>query len=261
MRRQIIKIDEAKCNGCGLCVPQCAEGAIAIVNGKAKLVRDSYCDGLGACLGHCPEAAITIEEREADGFDEARVAQLRSSKHWPPLGRAPLLRLVEKPAPEDCDSGGCPGSRAMALGSPPTQEDARAERELPSQLRQWPIQMHLVSPLAPQFREQHVVLAADCAAYAYADFHRRFISGHALAIACPKLDEGQDLYVEKLAALIDQATIASLTVVIMEVPCCMGLLRLAQEAVVLAKRKLPIHTVTIGVRGDIVKESVWAPAG
>jgi Pyruvate/2-oxoacid:ferredoxin oxidoreductase delta subunit len=252
VKREIIKIDESKCDGCGLCVPECAEGAIQIIEGKAKLVADTYCDGLGACLGHCPQAAISVEEREAEEFDKSRAAS-----HPPKaIGRhANVIRLdARAPALSECDGGGCPGARSMRFGPVGVEAPARGET-LTSMLSHWPIQLHLMSPQASQYQGRDILLAADCVPFAYPDFHRRLLADHALAIACPKLDDGQEIYVEKLAWLIERAEIKSLTVVIMEVPCCMGLLRLAQEAMVLAGRRVPVRSIVIGVRGEIVEES------
>ena len=252
MKRSIIKIDEAKCDGCGLCVPQCVEGAIQMVDGKARLVRDSYCDGLGACLGHCPEGAITIEEREAGDFDEVR-AGVHAPK--PATRYANVIQLAARgPSRTECDGGSCPGARSVRLGPVGVTAPSGAEAPVPM-LAHWPIQLHLISPQAPQYQGQDVLLAADCVPFAYADFHQRLLAGHALAIACPKLDDGQEIYVEKLTGLIERAGIRSLTVVTMEVPCCMGLLRLAQEAMVLAGRSVPVRSVVVSVRGEIIDES------
>jgi len=191
MKRKIVEIDETKCNGCGECIPNCHEGALKIVNGKARLVSDAYCDGLGACLGVCPQGAIKIVERQADEF-----------------------RL---------------------------------------QLRQWPIQMHLISPSAPYYQGADVVLAADCTAYALGDFHSEYLKSKALAIACPKLDYDQDSYVQKIRAWFEEAKINTLTVLIMQVPCCNALLGLAQQALNLSKRKVPIKCVIVSLQGEILK--------
>jgi NAD-dependent dihydropyrimidine dehydrogenase PreA subunit len=199
-KRSIVKIDEEKCTGCGECVPSCAEGAIQIIDGKARLKADNLCDGLGACLGDCPAGAITIEEREAEAFDEA------------PTGLQP------------------------------------------SELRQWPVQLHLVSPHAPYFAGADLLLAADCTAFAMGDFHGRHLKGKALAIACPKLDGGQDVYLEKLVALIDEALVNTVTVMIMEVPCCGGLLELARAAAAKASRKVPVKRVLVGLQGNVIAE-------
>lgn len=255
MIRKMVKIDEEKCNGCGICVPACAEGAIKIIDGKAKLSADNLCDGLGACLGDCPLDAITIEEREADEFDEAAVDQ-----HLKEIGRDPLPNHSEPAMPlaGGCPSaavqsfaapagGGCPSARVMDFNKPPAEDTEVASR--PSRLAQWPIQLHLVPPTAPFFQNADVVLAADCVAFAYADFQEDLLRGKALAIACPKLDDTSP-YVDKLTAMITQSNIKSLTVVHMEVPCCSGLTFMAQQAIANSGRDIPFETVCIGIRGD-----------
>ncbi|MEK6630532.1 MAG: 4Fe-4S binding protein [Acidobacteriota bacterium] len=204
--RNIIEIDEELCDGCGECVPSCVEGALSIINGKAKLVSDVLCDGIGACLGQCPTGALTVIQREAPDFDE--------------VAAAPMA------APTPSTSG--------------------------SRLRQWPVQLHLVPPTAPFFQGRHVLLAADCVPVAVGDFHSSLLDGRGLAIACPKLDQHLDVYVQKLAAMIDHAGILSLTVAIMEVPCCGGLVHLAQQAQAAAARKVPLRLVKIGIRGDVL---------
>ncbi|MBN1895737.1 4Fe-4S binding protein [bacterium] len=279
MLREIITIDEGKCNGCGLCVPGCPEGAIQIIDGKARLISDLFCDGLGACLGHCPEGAITIEKQEAQPYDERRVME-NIIQAGPNTIKAHLAHLKEhgetvflktaldvldekkSPIPGDFKSaepgscgaqaGGCPGSRTLSFDRKKTAESAEAAMQ--SELSQWPVQLHLVSPNAPYFRSADVVLAADCTAFAVGDFHRRFLRGKALAIACPKLDEGQDIYLAKLTAMIDQANINTLTVVMMQVPCCGGLLSLAKKAVEAAGRKIPVKKVVVSLQGEILQE-------
>ena len=233
MPREIIRIDEARCDGCGLCVPACAEGAIAVIDKKARLVGDALCDGMGACLGHCPQGAITVERVEAEPFDPTVVAC-----H---LGNAAAAAGHAFPP--------CPGSRTMSFDAPRAHPGGDVEGR-PSTLRQWPVQLHLVSPAAPTFRGADVLLAADCVAYAVGDFHRDHLAGRALAIACPKLDAHQEIYLEKLVALIDHAGISSLTVMVMEVPCCGGLLRLARAAAERAARDVPVRSTVVGIRGD-----------
>lgn len=256
MIRKMVKIDEDKCNGCGECVPSCAEGAIQIIDGKARLVSDQLCDGLGACLGDCPVGAITIEEREADEFDEAAV-----NDHLKEIGRAPLAHQAAPIAPAHggCPSaavksfappagGGCPSARAINFDKTPAS-DSPAPGSRPSRLAQWPVQLHLVPPTAPFFQGADVVLAADCAPFAYADFQEELLKGKALAIACPKLDDTTP-YVDKLTAMITQSNIKSLTVVHMEVPCCNGLVSMARQAIAKSGRDIPFETVCIGIRGD-----------
>lgn len=244
--RDIIEIDEELCDGCGDCVTACAEGAIELIDGKAKLVSDVYCDGLGACLGHCPQGALTVIRRESDDFDQGavdvRLAELGRESHASP--QVPLPTMHAAP------TSGCPGSRAAAFDAPGESEVAAGPQ--PSRLGHWPIQLHLVPPTAPFFQGADVLLAADCAAFAVGGFHEKFLKDHSLAIACPKLDSQQEIYLEKLVAMIDQAQIRSLTVVIMEVPCCGGLMQLAQAAAERAGREVPIRAVVVGVRGDVV---------
>jgi NAD-dependent dihydropyrimidine dehydrogenase PreA subunit len=253
--RKLIEIDEELCNGCGDCVPACDEGAIEIVDGKARLVSERLCDGLGACLGDCPQGAIRLVETEAEPFDEAAVAEhlgRRAAGSPRPTAPAPLPAF-ESPAPASA-AGGCPGSRMQVLGEPHgTGRDADAPAG-PSALRQWPVQLHLVPPQAPYFQGADLLLAADCTAFAMGDFHRSQLAGRALAIACPKLDHAQDRYLDKLVALIDHAGLRSITVLVMEVPCCRGLLTLAQTAVERARRRVPVNVKVVSVRGDVVAE-------
>ncbi len=249
-RRKIVDIDEAKCNGCGLCALACAEGAIQIVGGKVRLVSDAYCDGLGACLGECPQGAITITERDAAPFDEAaagrHVAQLR------------------QPKPAAACAGSCPGVRVqdLRLSVLPASSGAPKEPGSPasptsaarSALGNWPIQLHLVPPNAPFLHGADLLLVADCVPFALADFHERYLSGRPVVIACPKLDNTQP-YVEKLASMLTLASIRSLTVVHMEVPCCMGLVRIAQAARQAAGVEVPLYEAVISTRGSVVRET------
>jgi ferredoxin len=247
-KRKIVGIDEEKCNGCGLCALACAEGAIQIVDGKARLVSDVYCDGLGACLGECPQGAITITERDAVPFDEAaarrHVAQLREPE----------------PAAALC-SGGCPGSRVQdfrlsVLSVAPDAPKGPASLSLAarSALGNWPVQLRLVPPDAPFLHDADLLLVADCVPFALADFHERYLQRRPVVIACPKLDNAQP-YVEKLAAMFTLASIRSLTVVHMEVPCCTGLVRIAQAARLAAGVEVPLHEVVISTRGAVVRDA------
>ena len=272
MKRKIIRIDEETCTGCGLCIPNCSEGAIQIIDGKARLVSDLFCDGLGACIGHCPEGAITVEEREAEAYDERKVMENIVEQgpntikahlvHLKEHGQEVFLRqaidyLKEKniPVPEgkSPSSCGCPGAKSMTFAREDGAGEALAGRR-PSQLSHWPVQMHLISPDAPHYRGADLLLAADCVAYALGDFHNDYLRGKTLAIACPKLDEGQAVYLEKLKALIDRAKINTLTVMTMQVPCCGGLLRLTQKAVEESSRKIPVKSIVVGLQGEILKE-------
>lgn len=254
--RKVVRINEDLCNGCGECVPSCAEGAIKIVDGKARLVADNLCDGLGACLGDCPMDAITVEEREADDFDEAAVEKHmeESSSAAPPQAKRPV---AHSPLMAHGHGGGCPGARVIQFDKPSEPSPvgpAGTDTTPASALRQWPVQLHLVPPTAPYFHKADVVLAADCVAFAMGGFHERYLDGRSLAIACPKLDQGQEVYLDKLVAMIDHAKIDTLTVMIMEVPCCSGLLRLAQSAVAKAERKVPLKLVRVGIQGDILDD-------
>ena len=229
-KRKIVEIDERKCNGCGDCIPNCAEGAIQLIGGKARLVKDRYCDGLGACLGVCPQDAIRVIEREADAFDEAAVKQRQAHARG--------------------SHAGCPGAALMDF------PDGAAETELegadaPSALRQWPVQLMLVPTRASFLDGADVLLAADCVPFAYAGFHSRLLRGKKLLVGCPKLDDAA-LYAEKLAEMLRLNDIRSLTIAHMEVPCCYGLVALARRALAESGKAIPVEEVTIGVRGDVV---------
>jgi NAD-dependent dihydropyrimidine dehydrogenase PreA subunit len=249
--RDMIEIDEKLCDGCGDCVTACAEGAIAIVDGKAKLVSDIYCDGLGACIGHCHTGALKVIQREAEAFDEqaveAHLARQRGAADSPPS--RPAFGVVGQ---SPTAGGGCPGSRAQTLQPLPAEG-------LPvvgpaSHLRHWPIQLHLVPPTAPFFEGADVLLAADCVAFAVGDFHQKYLSDHSLAIACPKLDTNQEIYLQKLVAMVDEAEISSLRVMVMEVPCCGGLVRLVEQALRQAKRSIPVECLVVGTQGHVLGE-------
>lgn len=249
-RRKIVEIDEEKCDGCGLCVSSCAEGAIRIVGGKARLVSDTYCDGLGACLGHCPRGAITIIQREASEFDEAAAA----------------MHAKNPPAAAHVPQRSCPGSMALDLRQLPTiplaaptaagvpdqgkaSNPNRSATETISGLANWPVQLRLVPVQAPYLRGADLLLVADCVPFACADFHQRFLDGRPVAIACPKLDDARP-YVDKLAEIIQVARIRRITVVRMEVPCCTGLVRIAQAAIERSSAEVPLDDVTISIRGQ-----------
>jgi NAD-dependent dihydropyrimidine dehydrogenase PreA subunit len=249
MKRKIIKIDEDKCTGCGLCVTGCAEEAIKIIDGKARLVSEVFCDGLGACIGECPEGALSIEERDADPYDEKLVHEAMARGREKPSSTGQTLNVMP-PA-----GGGCPGSAPAVFDrkAKPAAERKQAGAQ-PSELTHWPIQLHLVNPAAEFFRGKDVVLAADCVAFALGDFHGRFLKGKSLAIGCPKLDEGQDEYVEKIRRMADEAKINTLSVIMMQVPCCRGLMQVARAGLQKAARKVPLKAVVIGIQGDVLSE-------
>ncbi|MEI6822071.1 MAG: 4Fe-4S dicluster domain-containing protein [Bacteroidota bacterium] len=284
MKRTIIQIDEDKCTGCALCVNGCHEGALQIIDGKARMISDLFCDGLGACIGECPEGAIELIEREAEPYNEDLVMErispkgqatvLAHLKHLKDHNEVGFLKqgleyiknnnlnidissLTENNMNHEHHQhggGGCPGSRAMDFRSPAQVENNGANGEVPSQLRQWPVELHLLNPMAGYIKGADLVLAADCTAFSYGNFHNDFIKGKALAIACPKLDTGKEIYIEKLSAMIDEAKINTLTVVIMEVPCCGGLMGIAKAAVAASARKIPVKQVVIGIQGTIISE-------
>lgn len=229
MIRKIIEIDKEKCNGCGLCAHACHEGAIGMVDGKATLLRDDYCDGLGNCLPVCPTGAISFVEREAAAYDEAAVQANMQAKSQPHTG--------------------CPGSMARSIEHAPVNQPT-SFIPMPSQLRQWPVQIKLVPVRAPYFDGADLLIAADCTAYAYGDFHREFIRGRITLIGCPKLDEGD--YTEKLTEIIRQNDVKSVTIVRMQVPCCGGLERAAVNALKASGKFIPWQVRVISTDGRIV---------
>lgn len=232
MKRRIVEIDESRCDGCGACVPNCAEGALQIIEGKARLVSDRFCDGLGACLGHCPKDAIRIMEREAPEFDR-EAAEDQAAVH--PDAAAPKLAA---PRP-------CPGRRVRAFKP---AEAAGSGVDAVSQLGQWPIQLHLVPVDAPFFQSADLLVAASCVPFACAEFHRALLAGKSLAIACPKLDRTEP-YLEKLTEIFRRNDFGSLTVAVMEVPCCQGLVRLVRQALHNSGKRMPITVEVITIKG------------
>jgi NAD-dependent dihydropyrimidine dehydrogenase PreA subunit len=236
MIRKIIEIDKEKCNGCGLCVDACHEGAIGLENGKAKLLRDDYCDGLGNCLPVCPTGAIRFIEREAADFNAKAVEQNAHAKAGPP----PKLAC------------GCPGSNAKTIVRHPANAETPAAERPRSELGQWPVQIQLVPVNAPYFENASLLVAADCAAYAYADFHAAFIRNRITIIGCPKLDDVD--YTEKLTAILKNNSIKSLAVVRMEVPCCAGIANAAIAALKASGKMIPWRVITIATNGEIVQD-------
>ena len=238
MMRKIVQIDQEKCDGCGLCVPSCAEGAIQIVDGKAQIAADNLCDGLGACLGDCPQDAISIIERDADHFDEAAVEKHLHGKQ------------AAQPVQQAAQHGGCPGSRAVvfAPGKPKDSAQGTPQR---SRLAQWPVQLMLVPVSAPYFQGADLLVTADCVPFACADYHSEFLAGKAVVVACPKLDDS-GAYTEKLAALVSGADIRSITVMRMEVPCCGGIVAAARQALAASGKTIPFREVVVSIRGEVL---------
>jgi NAD-dependent dihydropyrimidine dehydrogenase PreA subunit len=292
MKRDIITIDEEKCTGCGECVPNCPEGAIQIIDGKARLVSDLSCDGLGACIGHCPEGAMSVENREAEPYDERKV-MVNIVKAGPATIKAHLLHLKDHNqtefltqalgylrengiTPPDLSAGdgapaheGCPGMKVMDFREEAgTSGGAKAAGQgsagltaaghgpesaaARSELRQWPVQLQLLNANAPYFQDADLVITADCVPFAYPDFHNRFLKGKALIILCPKLDKVLEQYVEKLTEIFKNNNIKSLTLVHMEVPCCFGLSRLVEEALKRSGKNIIIKDYTISIKGEII---------
>lgn len=299
MKRDILKINEDLCNGCGECVPNCHEGALQVIDGKVRLVSELMCDGLGACIGHCPTGAIEIETREAEPYNETRVMEVMKDKgkntviahlkHLKDHGEtgflqegvqylklhrdelkfsleevisevhnhgkkaAPAAAVQMQPIMHAHAGGGCPGSRERVIERR-NETQAIAASEQPSELRQWPVQMHLVNPAAGYFKGSDMLLSADCVAFSMGGFHSKYLKGKSLAIACPKLDHGMDIYVEKLVALIDTAKVNTITVMMMEVPCCGGLLQMVRAALTKASRKVPVKKIIVSIGGDVLEE-------
>jgi ferredoxin len=285
MKRTIINIDETKCDGCGNCVEGCHEGALQIIDGKARLISELFCDGLGACIGECPQGAITLEEREAQQYDEiavmekiskqgsntvvAHMRHLRDQNEMKYFNQAidyirennieiDLTEINKKSMFNIMDKhpggSGCPGSKAMDFRNNNVSESTITNDNQPSTLNQWPVQMHLVNPSASYFQNADVLIAADCVAFSLGNFHGKYLKGKSLAIACPKLDSNMEIYVDKITSMIDDSNINTLTVMIMEVPCCGGLLKIAQKAMQQAKRKIPLKLMIVGIRGNIISE-------
>lgn len=298
MERDVIKIDENLCDGCGICIPNCHEGAIQVIDGKARLVSELLCDGLGACIGHCPQGAITIERREAEPYNEMKVMNemkdkgintvLAHLRHLKDHGENDylhegieylqnnskelifnpddLLRELGIPAAGVSShtfhaqashnhmhhGGTCPGSKERVVKNSATNEHSAGDQ--PSELRHWPVQMHLINPGASYFRGSDLLLAADCVAFSKGDFHSRNLRGKSLAIACPKLDRNTEVYVEKIKALIESARVNTITVMMMEVPCCGGLLQIVKEAISQTTVKVPVKKIIVSIEGTVLQE-------
>ncbi len=315
MKRTIIKIDEELCNGCGNCIPNCHEGALQIVDGKARIISDLFCDGLGACIGHCPEGAISLEEREAEPYDEIKVMEMMVV----PKGRNTILAHLEhlrdhnetellkqaisyikdnnidmspkegdkefKPVRQQAEAfasieaarasvaapkssgcgGGCPGSAPIdfnidmskvdqAVNQAKNETTATAVADAPSELRQWPVQLHLLNPQAGYFKNADVLLAADCVAFTVGNFHNKYLKGKTLAIACPKLDTNKESYIEKLASMITDSNINTLSVLMMQVPCCGGLIQMASMARQMSGKNIPIKKTVVDLQGELLSE-------
>lgn len=287
MKRKIVKIVEEICNGCGDCIPNCHEGALQIIDGKARLVSELMCDGLGTCLGHCPLDAISIEEREAEAYNEVKVMEemrtkgkntvIAHMKHLKEHGEHIFLKeavsflMFNKNkllfTPEEVISelqenehrhvhnGGCPGSKTISFEKNNEEKNSSSVFEQKSELKQWPIQLHLVNPIAPYFCNADLLIAADCIAFSMGNFHSKYLKSKSLAVACPKLDTNQEIYKDKIVKMIDEAKVNTITVMIMEVPCCDGLLRLVQNARQEASRKIPVKSLVVSLRGEILSEN------
>lgn len=289
MIREVVRIDEDLCDGCGQCVTGCHEGALQIIDAKARLISELMCDGLGACIGHCPQGAITIEKREAEPYDEMKVMETMVSKgkntvaahlkHLSDHNEKGLLKealeyltdnekklaftvsdvipveakITAPVAVHNFSHGeGCPGSRVVSFDRTSVSGEDNGSYGR-SELKQWPVQMHLLNVNAPYFRNSDLLLAADCTAFAMGDFHK-YLKGKSIAIACPKLDSGKEQYVEKITGLIDIAIINTITIMIMQVPCCRGLLQLVTAAKSAAKRNVPVKVIVIGPEGNVLSE-------
>lgn len=291
MKRDIIKIDEELCDGCGLCIPNCHEGALQIIDGKARLLSDLMCDGLGACIGHCPQDALKIEQREAEAYDEKKVMEdmiskgknvvIAHLKHLQDHNETQFLEegmqylenntdkldfniqevitsihkdeiTMEKN--ENSPGCGCMGSQEMSFDTNEKAASSINTSELKSELRQWPVQMHLINPDAQYFKNADVVITADCVAFALGNYHQKYLKGKTIGIACPKLDSQTEIYIEKFRKMVDEAMINTFTVMIMEVPCCGGLITMIQSAIEKAGRKIPVKLIVVRIQGDILKE-------
>lgn len=270
MKRRIIKISEELCNGCGACIPNCPEGALQLIDGKARLISDLFCDGLGACIGECPQGAITVEEREAEAYDErlvmkniiaqgpntikAHLHHLKSHGEEKLYSQAvEVLREQGLPVPEEESApSACPGTLARFMEKKQTTAPSPGIAvPVPSELRQWPVQLALINPQAAYFDQADLLVSADCVAHALGDFHQQLLKGRILIVFCPKLDQRTDEYAEKLASIFQRHAIRSITVAKMEVPCCGGTQVIVQKALDLAGKQIPVTVHTVGIDGSI----------
>ncbi len=272
MKRQIIEIDENKCDGCGACIPNCPEGALQIIDGKARLISDLFCDGLGACIGECPQGAIETVEREAEPYNEAKVMEniikagpntikahlkhLRDHNQTEFFEQAVAILLkkglpIPKIDEDSCPSGTCPGVKEHSIKREELKE-VPTNIELKTELRQWPVQLHLMNANAAYFDNADLLIAADCAPFAYANFHQRFMKNKVVINLCPKLDKGIDSYIEKLAEIFKHKNIKSLTIVKMEVPCCGGIEWIIQKAMEKAGKFIMVKVNIISIEGKII---------
>jgi len=277
IKRKVIKIDEEKCTGCGLCVPDCPEGALQIIDGKARLISDLFCDGLGACIGSCPEGAITIEEREAEPYDEAKVMKniVKAGKntieahlkHLRSHGEEDILKQaldylkdkgIDFPAGDyeerkenKHEHFACPGSAEMSWGNAAVKKEVlpAGKAGIKSELRNWPVQIMLANPQAAYFRGADILVSADCVPFAFGNFHQEFVKDKIVLVGCPKLDD-IEFYAEKLAQLFKEASPKSVTAAYMEVPCCWGLVKGVQEGIKKSGKKIPFYAVKIGIKGE-----------
>lgn len=283
-KRKIIKIDSGKCNGCGLCLPNCPEGALQIIDGKARLISDLFCDGLGACIGHCPQGAIQIEEREAGAYDEKKV-MANIVKEGRNVIKAHLEHLkehnqvryfkeavdylkeqgIKNPLLEECAHGAvagrhgglsaCPGSKVIDFREKKEALPVRGGAvcaKVESELRQWPVQIMLVPPFAPYLDNADLLIAADCVPFAYAGFHSDLLKGRALLVGCPKLDDVQ-AYQEKFTQILKNNNVKSITYAHMEVPCCFGLVGVIKDAIAASGKAVPFKEAIISIRGERIK--------
>jgi NAD-dependent dihydropyrimidine dehydrogenase PreA subunit len=290
MIREVVKIDEELCNGCGNCIPNCHEGALQIIDGKARLVSDLLCDGLGACIGHCPLDAISIEKREAMDYNEIKTIEMMVEKGKNTV-MAHLLHLKEHNENKYLDQGldflkinrdkihfdideiisklninqlnhsknmehqhSCPGASEVHFAQKQPKEETMNSHEVPSELTHWPVQLHLINPAASYFQKADILIAADCTAFAMGNFHSAYLRGKSLIIACPKLDSNKEIYTAKIQALIEKSMVNTITVMIMEVPCCGGLLSIVQESMQNSTRKVPVKLIVSSIQGKAIHE-------